>query len=59
MKEPKKTVYLLLPLSLHERLTQLAQESGRTLPGYIRQVVKYYLKHIDQGQSEEDWWYIR
>ena len=59
MKEPKKTVYLQLPLPLYERLSQLAQENVRTLPGYIRQVLRLYVKRLEEGQNEEDWWYFR
>lgn len=59
MKEPKKTVYLQLPLPLYAQLSQLAQENVRTLPGYIRQVLRLYVKHLEEGQNEEDWWYFR
>ncbi len=59
MTEPKKTVHLQLPLPIYEQLAQLAQESQRTLPGYIRQVLKFYLKHLEGGPNEEDWRHFR
>jgi len=59
MKEPKKTVYLQLALPLHAQLTELAHATHRTLPGYIRQIIKHYVRHLEQGITEDDWWYIR
>lgn len=59
MKEPQKTVYLKLALPLHTQLTELANATHRTLPGYIRQIIKHYVRHLEQGISEDDWWYIR
>lgn len=59
MKEPKKTVHLQLPLPIYEQLTELAQDNLRTLPGYIRQALRLYLKRREEGQSKEDWWYLR
>ena len=59
MKEPKKTVYLQLALPLHAQLTELAHTTHRTQPGYIRQIIKHYVRHLEQGITEDDWWYIR
>ena len=52
MTEPKKTVYLQLPLSLYERIASLARESSRTLPSYIRQIIKFYLNQLEETQHK-------
>lgn len=56
IKGPKKTVGVVLPLELYERLAVLAEDTGRTVPGYIRQVLKSYLWHLENHpESLEDW----
>ena len=57
MKEPKKAVSVLLPLPLYETLSQMAKDSYRTLPGYIRQIIKHYLQYLDHEQCQEDDWH--
>lgn len=52
MKEPKKAVSLLLPLPVYERLSRLAAESYRTVPGYIRQIIKAYLRDLDEEGND-------
>lgn len=47
IKGPKKTVGVILPLELYEWLAALAEDTGRTVPGYIRQVLKSYLWHLE------------
>lgn len=53
---PKKTVSILLPLDLYNELSQLARASQRTLPGYIRQILKAYLRHAHENQGMEERW---
>ena len=43
--EPKKVVALRLYPEQYAALADLAQASSRTIPAYIRQVIKYYLNH--------------
>ena len=53
---PKKTVSVILPLELYEWLAVLAQDTARTVPGYIRQVLKSYLWHLEnRPESLKDW----
>lgn len=56
IKGPKKTVGVILPLELYERLAVLAEDTARTVPGYIRQVLKSYLWHLEnRPESLKDW----
>ena len=47
IKGPKKTVSVILPLDLYEWLAVLAEDTGRSVPGYIRQVLKSYLGVVE------------
>lgn len=47
IKGPKKTVSVAMSLELYEWLAMLAQDTGRSVPGYIRQVMKSYLWHLE------------
>jgi len=40
MKRPKKTVSVVMPVELYDLLAEKAEETNRTIPGYIRQVLK-------------------
>lgn len=56
IKGPKKTVGVILPLELYEWLAVLAEDTGRSVPGYIRQVLKSYLWHLEnRPESLKDW----
>lgn len=56
IKGPKKTVGVVLPLELYEWLALLAGDTGRTVPGYIRQVLKGYLWHLENcPETLKDW----
>lgn len=56
IKTPKKTVGVVMPLELYEWLSMLAEDSGRTVPGYIRQILKAYLWHLEnRPESLKDW----
>ena len=56
IRGPKKTVSVAMPLELYEWLKPLAQDTGRTLPGYIRQVLKAYRWHLEnRPDTMEDW----
>lgn len=56
IKGPKKTVSVVLPLELYERLALLAKDTSRTVPAHIRQVLKGYLWHLENcPESLKDW----
>lgn len=46
-KDTKKHVYVTLTKPDHDRLSQLAAESGRTLPGYLRWLLHRHFKEQD------------
>ena len=48
-KPEKKTISLALPIEVHARLKQYADEDGRFLSGEIRQILKGYLEYLDRG----------
>ena len=49
IKVPKKTVSVSVPLELYEQLKIQAEKKDRTVAGYIRQVVKRYLWHVENA----------
>lgn len=57
IKGPKKTVSVLMPLELYERLTEQAEQTCRSVPAYIRQVLKCYLWHAENEPEvlAEEW----
>lgn len=42
----KKTIHVAIPLELYEQLKVLADKTGRTVPGYARQILKYYIRYL-------------
>ena len=44
---PKKTVTILMPVELYERLDKLAADSSRSLSSYIRQALKCHLLYLE------------
>ena len=54
---PQKQLSLLLPLELHDRLKAMAEENGRSLSGYVRQILKRYVRHVE-AEGEKDWWTV-
>ncbi len=49
MKEPKKSVRVDLPMELYEQLRDGAKETVRTVPGYIRYILRKYFEENDNG----------
>ena len=47
----KTQVTLTLTVETHDRLLELAAEEDRTLAGYIRWVLKEYLRELDQKEK--------
>ncbi len=58
MKE-KKTVSIALPLDIYEKINILAQETCRTRAGYIRQILRVSLRHLEESIFLEDCWKIK
>ena len=44
-KQPKKIVAVALPLEMYEQLKIFAEEDYRSIPGYIRQILKLHLQN--------------
>lgn len=44
-KQSKKIVAVALPLDLYEQLKSYAEEDYRTIPSYIRQILKLHLQN--------------
>lgn len=60
IREPKKTVSVLMQEELYLELRTLAEESHRTVPGYIRQILKRYLRYRTEHKEDMDpHWIIR
>ncbi|MGE4275622.1 MAG: hypothetical protein AB7E30_00430 [Lawsonibacter sp.] len=49
---PKKSVSVMLPMEAYQKLQILAQESSRSLAGYIRQELNQHLR--DQPPPQDD-----
>ena len=54
---PQKQLSLLLPLELHDTLKAMAEENGRSLSGYVRQILKRYVRHVE-AEGEKGWWTV-
>ena len=60
IRGPKKTVSVLMPEELYLELRALAAETHRSVPGYIRQILKRYLRYRAEHEGEmEQHWIIR
>ena len=60
MKSPKKSVGVLMPLELYEQIREQAERKDRTMPGYIRQVLKRYLWYVEhEPEALTGRWEIR
>ena len=44
IKGPKKMVGVLMSLELYDTIKALAEEEGRSIPGYIRLVLQQHVK---------------
>lgn len=49
IKTPKKSVSVMLPLDVCEQLSAYAGQTGRTVPAYIRQIIKRCQWHIENA----------
>lgn len=56
IKKSKKMVSVTMPLEMYEWLKLLSEDTSRTLSGYIRQVLKGYLWHLENcPDMMNDW----
>ena len=46
---PKKVVSVLMPLELYKRVREQAEQKNKTIPGYVRQVLRRYLWHVENS----------
>ena len=53
---PKKQLTILLPQELYETLWERSREDGRSLSGYIRQILKRYVRRAAEKGEDEDGW---
>lgn len=47
IRGPKKSVGVLMTLEMYERVRAQAREKDKSVPGYIRQVLRCYLWHAE------------
>lgn len=50
MKGPKKSVRVDIPMDLYEQLRDEAKQTMRTVPGYIRYILRRYLKENNEAR---------
>ena len=46
--KPKKTVSILLPMDLYNQISDLAKDTCRTIPGYIRHILITHLDNLNK-----------
>ena len=60
IKGPKKTVSIALPEEYYNKIKELADDTYRTVPSYLRMVVYNYLRRLDRPDTEaDDWWRVK
>ena len=59
-KGPKKIVSLGLPEECYDKIKELADDTYRTVPSYIRMIVYHYLRQLDKpGEQADEWWVVK
>ena len=59
-KGPKKTVSLGLPEECYDKIKELADDTYRTVPSYIRMIVYNYLRRLEHPDTKaDDWWMVK
>ena len=53
--DPKKVVSLLLPFDTYEQVQKLAKNTERSIPSYIRQVLRVYLRYYAEHAKGDPW----
>lgn len=60
IKGPEKIVNLALPEDCYDQIKELARETYRSVPYYIRVIVCNYLRRLDRTEpGQEDWWAVK
>ena len=49
MAREKQTLTVLLPREVHRQLKKLAAENCYSLSGYVRQILKEHLRHLEES----------
>lgn len=59
IRGPKKSVSVLMTLEMYERVKVQARKKDKTIPGYIRQVLRCYLWYAENDpEALTDRWEI-
>lgn len=59
-KGPKKTVALGLPEECYKKIKNLADDTYRTVPSYIRMIVYNCLRRLEwPDTTPDDWWVVK
>ena len=59
LKGPKKTVHLGLPEECYDKIKELADDTYRSVPSYIRMIVYNYLRRLEKSDlTSDDWWIV-
>lgn len=60
IKDPKKTVSLILTQETYDKVKRLAEENRRTVSSYLRVMIYNYLKRLEaDSPGQDDWWVVR
>lgn len=60
IRGPKKSVNVLLPLELYDRLKLSAEESQRPMSAHVRHILRRYVRYADEHKDDsEDKWAVR
>lgn len=60
LKGPKKPVSLGLPEECYDKIKELADDTNRTVPSYIRMIVYNYLRRLERPDTkQDDWWVVK
>ncbi len=60
IRGPKKTVGVVMPMKLYDQVKIQSKKTDRTIPAYIRQVLRCYLWHVENTpEALVDEWDIK
>ena len=55
--DSKERLSILISKELYQDLKELSRENGRSLSGYVRQILKRYIRHVSE-QGPDGWWTV-
>lgn len=59
-KSSKKVVSLALAEDCYDQIKELAHDTYRSVPNYIRVIICNYLHRLDRTEpGQEDWWAVK